>query len=384
VLDLAPAVNTDGEGGLLGLAFHPQFQDNGHVYLSYTGHRPGTTNSPGTHVIRFTLDPADPAVVIPGSGLPIFRIPRPLGGSHFAGWIGFAPDGYLYILSGDARDPANAQPLDRLLGKILRIDVDQDGFPADPVTNYAVPPTNPFFGSTTARPEIWARGVRNPWRGSFDRATGDFWFGDVGEASREEINVQPPGPPPHVARNYGWPCTEGTFCTGTPGCNCNAPALTPPVFEYTHSEGIAVIGGYVYRGSALPELQGAYFFADLAGRIWHFRYGAGGISQFTERTAELGDIERIAWGEGSDGELYYSGRNSPTGTYHITKIVRACEANCDGGTIPPVLNVADFICFQNRFATGDPLANCDGSTIQPTLNVSDFICFQSKYAAGCP
>lgn len=384
VLDLGSAANAGGEGGLLGIAFHPQFQSSGHVFLYYTGHRPGTTDTAGVHIIRYSLDPTDPSAVIPGSARPVMWIPRNLGGFHYGGWIGFGPGGYLYILSGDGRDPANAQPLDRLLGKVLRIDVDGDGFPADPLVNYAIPPSNPLAGSATSRQEIWASGVRNPWRGSIDRLTGDLWFGDVGEGTREEVNFQPrPGAPPLAARNYGWPCTEGTFCPGTPGCVCNTPRLTPPVYEYPHTQGVAVIGGYVYRGAAIPELSGAYFFGDYNGRIWHMRYGAGGATEFTERTAELGMTERIGWGEGSDGELYYCGRNG-TGGYHVAKIVRACPANCDGSSVPPVLDVNDFVCFQNRYAAGSSLANCDGSTAPPVLNINDFVCFQRAYAAGCP
>jgi glucose/arabinose dehydrogenase len=391
LVDLRPSLVPIFEAGLLGLAFHPRFQSNGFVYLCYVGYLPGSNQQQaGFHVVRYTLDPAEPTSVIPNSVEPVFFFERTIDSGHNGGWIGFGPDGFLYVSSGDgggfagsSQDPA----ID--FGKLLRIDVDRDDFPADPLANYAIPPTNPFFGSTTARPEVWAVGLRNPWRCSFDRLTGDLWIADVGQSAWEEIDFQPPlGPPPYAAVNYGWPCMEGPACNIYPGCVCGTPGFTPPAYAYPHPAAGAVIGGYVYRGAAIPSLQGAYFFADVTGAIWSFRLGPGGIMDLTDRTPELGSLGRTTFGEGSDGELYYgdarypSGGGNPVG--RVFKIVRPCPPNCDHSAVEPRLNVGDFICFMQRFAAGDSAANCDRSTTPPILDTADFVCYAEQFVAGCP
>ncbi len=386
VIDLGTSVAQAGnESGLLGIAFHPAFASNGFVFLSYSGWLLGsTTQSPGVHIVRFTLNPADPSAVIPGSALHIFsyaRNPGPSSG-HFGGWIGFGPDGFLYLSAGDG-NTLGPQQLTSDLGKVLRIDPDHDDFPSDPTANYAIPPTNPFFGSTSALPEIWALGLRNPWRCSFDRLTGDLWIADVGQDVQEEIDLQPPlGSPPYAARNYGWPCLEGTYCWGFGGCACGDPLLTPPLYEYTHLSGGAVTGGYVYRGVAIPSFRGSYLFADINGPFWSFRNTPAGISEFTDRTAELGRLGPTTFGEDSSGELYFGTVNAHV--YTVYKIIPACPANCDGSTFEPRLNVNDFVCFVNTYAASDAYANCDHSTTPPILNVADFQCFMSSFAAGCP
>jgi glucose/arabinose dehydrogenase len=366
-----------GECGLLGLAFHPQFQSNGYMYILYQ-----TTAAPaGTRIARYTLNPVNPEAADPASVLSIMTIARSPTINHQGGWIGFGPDGSLYISSGDGGDGANAQPLTTLLGKVLRIDVNADGFPGDPERHYDIPATNPFAGAPGALPEIWASGLRNPWRCSFDRQTGDLWIADVGNVAREELNFQPAAiMPPFAARNYGWPCMEGTLCQpASPGCECMSTAYTLPVYEYGRSFGNSIIGGYVYRGAAIPALRGHYLCADLGGAKWSFRPGPPVEMQFATRTTQLLGPATVAFGEDNQGELYYC-----TIGAGVFKIIPACAANCDGSTAPPALNVGDFSCFLQRFAAGDHYANCDASTQPPVLNVADFTCFLQRFAGGCP
>lgn len=295
----------DGEMGLLGLAFHPNYQRNRFFYVNYT-------NTIGDTVIERYKARRSFNRARKGSAKLILTYDQPYT-NHNAGVLAFSPiDGYLYVPTGDGgsgNDPANrAQSLDTLLGKILRIDVNS-GNP------YAIPPDNPFVGNPDALPEIWAYGVRNPWRASFDRQTGDLYFGDVGQDHREEIDFQPVSS--SGGENYGWKIAEGFACRGGTGTCGDDPGLTPPIHDYDHGDGVAVVGGFVYRGSAIPSLQGTYFFADhTLGRVWSFRHNGSVISEFQERTAELeppGDsvINNVpSFGEDANGELYivdYSG-----------------------------------------------------------------------------
>lgn len=371
-----PNVFYGNESGLLGMAFHPQFQQNGYLYVLYT-----TSASPaGTRIARYTLDPANPDVADPTSAHTILTINRSPSTNHQAGWIGFGPDGYLYISSGNGGDFSSSQPLTTLLGKVLRIDVDHDDFPADPQKNYAIPPTNPFFGSTTALPEIWAYGLRNPWRCSFDRQTRDLWIADVGDGTNEEVDFQPAiGAPPYQAVNYGYSCLEGSVCGLAGGSCCYSGTSVLPIFEMSTYLLNAIIGGFVYRGEAIPELQGAYMFGGLGGRLYAFRRSAQGIEDFTDLSSLVWPSQVYAFGEDQQGELYLC-----TGDGAVYKIVRECPANCDGSSRPPILNVNDFVCFQYEFVRGDSYANCDGSTTPPVLNVADFTCFVNQFSAGCP
>jgi glucose/arabinose dehydrogenase len=387
VLDLSASLPPqNNENGLLGIAFHPRFQTNGYIYLCYTGYLPGSTSAdPGVHIIRGTLDPSDPGAIIAGSIYHLFSYQRDVAVTgHFGGWIGFGPDGYLYLSAGDGGQ-AVSQNVASLLGKILRIDVDHDDFPADPVANYAIPPSNPFYGSPSARGEVWAMGLRNPWRCSFDRLTGDLWIGDVGGNLREEVDFQPAiGLPPYQARNYGWPCMEGTLCQGGGACVCNSPGLTLPVYEYAHAPSQAVvIGGYVYRGAAVPALQGAYVFGDEGPGVWSFRLGPSGVTEFRDHTTELASPPgHTSFGEGTHGELYFcSGFAATSAIYQIRP---ACYANCDQSVVEPRLSANDFVCFMNQFAVRAAYANCDQSTTLPIFNVADFVCFTQQFAAGCP
>jgi glucose/arabinose dehydrogenase len=304
-LDLS-GLATGNEQGLLGLAFDPLYANNGLFYINVTV-ADGTTEIRRYRISRGSLDVADPS-----SEVVLLSYSQPFS-NHNGGWVAFGPDGYLYISTGDggsAFDPGNrAQSLGTLLGKLLRIDVRRtDG----PTGQYGIPPDNPFIDVPDARGEIWAYGLRNPWRCSFDRDTGDLYIADVGQNQIEEINFQPASSA--GGENYGWRVMEGTRCSdnaqagGNPPCG--DPSLVPPIHEYTHDLGVSVTGGYVYRGRKLGGVQGTYFFADYgSARIWSFRYADGALSEFAERTDELNpgstQISFLSsFGEGPDGELY--------------------------------------------------------------------------------
>lgn len=269
-----------GERGLLGLAFHPDYASNGYFFVNYTARDTGATV-----VERFRVS-AQPDVADANSGAVIITVPQPQP-NHNGGCVSFGPDGMLYIGMGDGggsgdQGPGhasigNGQALTTLHGKMLRLDVD--------LPPPYIPADNPYFGSSTALGEIWHVGLRNPWRFSFDSLTGDMYIGDVGESAREEIDFVPGNAP---NRNFGWRCMEGLQCTGWSGCSCASAALTLPVHEYGHTLGCAVVGGYVYRGTAICGLQGAYFFADFcSSRVWTMRMVNGQMTDLRDRTPEL-------------------------------------------------------------------------------------------------
>ncbi len=294
-LDISGIVRSGGERGLLSVAFHPAYARNGFFYLNYTD-RDGDTV-----VARYSVS-ADAERGDPASAAPLISIGQPYG-NHNGGQVAFGPDGYLYIGMGDggwAGDPRNRSQNPRsLLGKMLRLDVDS----AEP---YAIPPDNPFAASDDAAPEIWALGLRNPWRFRFDRLTGDLYIGDVGQNKWEEIDFQPAEQ--RGGLNYGWRIMEGTHCFN-PATGCGRQGLTEPVHEYSQSQGCSVTGGHVYRGPALAELAGTYVFADYcAGTIWGlFREAGGGWSRTT--LLESG-FAISSFGEDEAGGLYvldYSG-----------------------------------------------------------------------------
>jgi glucose/arabinose dehydrogenase len=271
---LSTTVDTSGEGGLLGLAFHPDYNNAGQpgfgkFYLNVTTGGPFTTR-----IREFSVSAGDPNLANAGSMREILSYAQPQT-NHNGGWLGFSPiDNYLYIASGDGgggnddgtghtAGTGNAQDItNNLLGKMLRIDVNSDAFPTDAARNYANPPTNPFAGATTGDDEIWSYGLRNPFRASFDRATGDLWIGDVGQSAREEIDFQPASS--DGGENYGWRLREGLI--QTPGVGgAKPPGNVDPVYDYDRDNdafgGTVVTGGYVYRGPD-PDLQGKYFFLD--------------------------------------------------------------------------------------------------------------------------
>jgi glucose/arabinose dehydrogenase len=289
-LDIRDRVGTRGfERGLLGLAFHPDYERNGFLYVNYTDGRGRTV------VERYTVFANDPNRADPSTAKLIIRIDQPFA-NHNGGMIAFGPDGYLYIGMGDgggAGDPIKAgQDRNTLLGKILRIDVNN----GDP---YAIPADNPFVNGGGA-PEIWSYGWRNPWRFSFDRATGDFYAGDVGQNAWEEISYEKAGSPGGL--NYGWNTMEGTHCFA-PRTNCNRDGLVLPIAEYTRSEGISVTGGYVYRGEAFPNMVGYYFFADFgSSNVWALKQDNAGVWQMTKIMNAQFAVS--SFGEDEAGELY--------------------------------------------------------------------------------
>ncbi len=289
-LDIRDRVGTRGfERGLLGLAFHPDYERNGFLYVNYTDGRGRTV------VERYTVSANDPNRADPSTAKLIIRIDQPFA-NHNGGMIAFGPDGYLYIGMGDgggAGDPIKAgQDRNTLLGKILRIDVNN----GDP---YAIPADNPFANGGGA-PEIWSYGWRNPWRFSFDRATGDFYAGDVGQNAWEEISYEKAGSPGGL--NYGWNTMEGTHCF-FPRTNCNRDGLVLPIAEYDHGEGISVTGGYVYRGEAFPNMVGYYFFADFgSSNVWALKQDNAGVWQMTKIMNARFAVS--SFGEDEAGELY--------------------------------------------------------------------------------
>ena len=288
-LNITNVVHDGGnEQGLLGLAFHPDFANNGRFFVAYT-----TTDT--NSVAEYRVTGSDPNVADPSSARVLMAIPDQYS-NHNGGMLAFGPDGYLYIATGDggsSGDPLDSgQSLDTLLGKILRIDVDS----GDP---YGIPDDNPFVGQAGAKGEIWAYGLRNPWRFSFDRETGDLWIADVGQNRLEEINFQPASS--GGGENYGWRIMEGTSCF-RPQTGCDPSGLVLPIFEYGHNQGCSVTGGYVYRGSAVAGLRGTYLFTDYcSGNLWATQRTGTGFE--TERVGSIiGGIS--SFGEDEDGELY--------------------------------------------------------------------------------
>lgn len=260
-LDIKEQVKSGGEMGLLSVAFHPRFGENGRFFVNYTSSRGGLH----TVVSEFRAS-HNPDVADSKSEKVILTVDQPFS-NHNGGQITFGPDGYLYIGMGDgggANDPfGHGQNLSTLLGAILRIDVDK----REGKREYRVPDDNPFNTYPNARPEVWAYGLRNPWRFSFDPLTGVLYAGDVGQYDREEIDIIAPG------KNYGWNIMEGSLCT--PGVNpyCDKAGLTLPLIDYGRKEGITVIGGFVYRGHDIPPLCGAYIYGDWgSGKIWALRH----------------------------------------------------------------------------------------------------------------
>lgn len=295
-LDLSGQVSTGSEQGLLGLAFSPQFMTTGRFYVNYTD-RSGSTN-----VVGYTVaDPASDTPKNPGRRR-VLLVNQPYA-NHNGGCIVFGPDGYLYIGMGDGGsggDPhKNGQNPGTLLAKILRIDVGEAGSAGSVPTTYRIPADNPFVGKDGYRAEIWAMGVRNPWRFSFDRQTGDLWVGDVGQGAWEEVDHLPAR---RGGQNLGWNLLEGTH--PYPPGSAEPPGLsrfTMPVVEYPHPTGESITGGYVYRGADSPVLAGVYLYADfVTGKVWGLRLGE------TAATAQLAQTQLsiASFGEDLVGELY--------------------------------------------------------------------------------
>ncbi len=341
-------LSTRNEQGLLGLAFHPDYQTNGRYYLNYTD------AGGDTRVREYTRQ--SPTQGSPTATRDILSIDQPFS-NHNAGWIGFGPDNYLYIATGDGgsgNDPGNnSQTIsNNLLGKILRVDVDSDDFPGDASRNYSIPASNPFVGQT-GDDEIYAYGLRNPYRCSFDRVTNDLWVGDVGQNAREEIDIITAG---SSGQNFGWRIREGTLGPAVPGA-------VDPVYQYTRgsgdNQGFSVTGGYVYRGS-IPELDGHYFFADfVSNRLWSFQFNQDDQANFdgtnftdfrdwTDRIEnglageEAGVIANISsFGEDSEGNLLVVSLFGDI--FQLNSATMLGDVNLDGGVdffdIPAFISV---------------------------------------------
>jgi len=287
-LDITGSVGAGGERGLLSVAFHPSYATNGYFYVDYTD------NNGDTRIERYTVGP-NPDIADVASAKLILFIAQPYS-NHNGGLVTFGPDGMLYIGMGDGGsggDPQNrAQNPDSLLGKLLRIDVDH----GDP---YAIPAGNPFATSGGA-PEIWALGLRNPWRFAFDRAAGLLYIADVGQDLWEEVSVAPAG---QGGLNYGWRIMEGLHCFNP--TSCSSTGLVQPVVEYSHANGCSITGGFVYRGTRAPSLVGQYFYSDYcSGWMRSFSYANGAVTGQTSWSLNVSLGNVLSFGEDSAGELY--------------------------------------------------------------------------------
>lgn len=285
-LDIKEKVNDSAnEQGLLGLAFHPDYAENGYFFINYTA-ADGSTN-----VVRYHVRADNPNLADLDSEMLVIRIEQPYA-NHNGGMVVFGPDGYLYIGMGDggsAGDPQNnGQDPSTLLGAMLRIDINTEP--------YAIPPDNPFADGSQGRPEVWAYGVRNPWRFSFDRETGDLYMGDVGQNQYEEINFQPANST--GGENYGWNIYEGRHSFE----GSQLDGTISPIIEYSHSIGCSVTGGYVYRGSELPELDGVYLYADYCGGTIFWLRSSNG--SWEGNVFMNTDSPISSFGEDANGEIY--------------------------------------------------------------------------------
>jgi len=379
------------EQGLLGMAFDPNYATNGNFYLNYTA-TGGAFGQGLSKVVRYTTTNSTTASTATAQTIIQYDQPQT---NHNGGWMGFGKDNYLYIATGDGgnsndQDPANAtmvghtpnmgnaQDLTKLLGKILRVDPSSDDFPADTTRNYAIPKggpgqpvKNPFYNDPahlTARPEIWNYGLRNPWRNSFDRKTGDLYIGDVGQAAREEVDFQPANSAGGL--NFGWRIKEGTI--DGPGINDPGHAaldtLTGPIFDYNHTNadgGIAITGGYVYRGDENPALDGTYFFADYGkAKIWTTKYSGTGAATTTLiqnpqastplriKTQDGSTIDSISsFGEDAQGRLYITELGTTETSGELFRLVPAIPGDANGDR---VVDIKDFKAFNDNYAPGVP------------------------------
>jgi len=291
-LDVGALISDGGERGLLGLAFHPGYASNGRFAIHYT-------NTAGhTRVVTYRVS-TNPDLADPSSAQVILAVDQPFS-NHNGGMIEFGPDGKLYIGLGDGGsggDPfGNGQDRNTLLGKLLRLDVNANG-------QASIPSDNPFVGQGGRRGEIWSYGLRNPWRFSFDRETGDLYVADVGQNSREEVDVAPQSSERGKGWNYGWDIMEGNACFEGPGCN--GLDLAHPALDYSHNDGCSVTGGYVYRGSALPLLQGHYFYADWCqGWVRSFRWTGTAVTDLRDWATLRPGGQIPSFGQDARGELY--------------------------------------------------------------------------------
>ena len=402
-------ISTDGEGGFLGLAFHPNYFNEGmpgyrKFYVDVT-----TDSTTVTHIREFEVSAGDPNVAIPGSLREILSVPQPQT-NHKGGWIGFSPNqDYLYVATGDGgggndtgtghtAGTGNAQDItSNLLGKMLRIDVTGDDFPADAARNYAIPSTNPFKAGVgipeddVGDDEIWAYGLRNPFRDSFDRITGDLWIGDVGQGAREEIDFQPSSST--GGENYGWRLREGLIAT--PGVGGTCSGCVDPVYDYGRPTGNAatdlyrgsvVSGGYVYRGPD-PSLQGKYFFLDSRNsasiaddNYWMFDPSnpSGTVTNINSLlTPNVGSVQFPAsFGEDAKGNLYITYIVSGEVYRIATNQLLPGDYNADGN-----VDNADYAVWRTTFgaSTGSPPADGNGNGV---VDAADYVVWRNNLGAS--
>jgi len=410
----------DSEQGLLGLAFHPNFTVNRFFYVYYTEPRGATFTSQGSTfdrgrsvVARYTMNVIGTGDITASaaSAQIVMRFDQSFT-NHNGGCINFGADGLLYIGTGDGGagdDPNNvALNPNSMLGKMLRIDVDSDGFPADVNRNYAIPATNPTNwptgagGTQTGLPELWAIGLRNPWRWSFDRVNQDLWIADVGQNIWEEVNWTPADYA--GGRNYGWRRFEGFAERTTIGIGTFSVAnRIEPVYVYPHNvlpgylstqTGFSITGGYVYRGSAIPGWRGRYFFGDyVSGRIWSLRRTENSFFDFQDHTPHLGAATALtSFAQDNDGELYtlhFSGSRLRKIVPSTISLNLSIADLVQGGGLPgPDGNVdgEDFQAFLNAFGAGEELADLVGGNGNPpgdaNVDGNDFQAFLNAFAAG--
>jgi glucose/arabinose dehydrogenase len=293
-LDITAKVLSGGERGLLSIAFHPRYATNGYLYASYTD------LAGDTKIERYTVSAANADVVDPATAQHVLSVAQPYA-NHNGGLVLFGPDGMFYVGLGDGGaggDPHNyGQSTATLLGKLLRLDVDGG-------TPYAIPAGNPFIGQAGARAEIWALGLRNPWRFAFDRAAGLLYVADVGQSEWEEVHVASAN---RAGVNYGWRVLEGSECYAA--ATCNSQGLERPVLEYSHNEGCSITGGFVYRGARISAIAGHYFYSDYcSGFLRSFRYAGGqAVDRRSWSVGSLGSV--LSFGEDADGEMYVLSAN---------------------------------------------------------------------------
>lgn len=350
-LDIRTKVNWSGEMGLLGLAFHPNFHQNGYFFINYIDKNQNTV------VARYRKSQTDTTVADTTSATTILTFAQPYT-NHNGGDLNFGSDGYLYISSGDGG--SGGDPLDMgqntttLLGKILRIDVNG-------ALPYVIPVGNPFADGVGGNAdEIWSLGWRNPWRFSFDRQNGDMWIADVGQNIYEEIDLEPAGS--LGGKNYGWRCYEGNHAYNLANCLAQS-AYTFPVYEYAHSEGCSVTGGYVYRGNSFPNLQGRYIYADFCnGKVWSLKKNE---SNWVNELLFQNSTARIStFGESVNGELFVGDISG--------KLYQICELNTLASA--PSLTINNQPIPSSEYHSGNKISSV-GSVVNPSL--VNFFAFKS-------
>ncbi len=384
-LDLSTRTTAGTERGLLGLAFHPDFATNGYFYINYTSRIDGSTN-----IRRYTANAPFTTSTSANttSGTTLLTVPQDFA-NHNGGSIHFGPDRMLYVFmgdGGDANDPNNrAQDDNQLLGKILRLDVNDVIAGADGDGLY-IPDNNPYRALGHPRDKVWSKGMRNPWRSTFDRLTGDLWVADVGQNVREEVNFVPAiqlanpldgnsailNAGTVAGLNYGWDCREGLIACPTgvasQGCDPNAGGYFDPILDYTHSVGCSITGGYVYRGSAIPALEGCYFYVDYCTSATHriVRYNGNAITFHADITDQLrfnnaNLVNITSYGEDGAGELYICvspGNGSPGSVYKIVPTQTPCGCPCAAPDPQDTL-------FSDQFQTNQ------GWTVQSDTSLTD-------------